>query len=235
MKEKVKLTPRLKYITEYVRQDERVVDVGTDHGLIPIYLIQNDITDKVILSDINEGPLEKARGNIINAGITEELDIRLGDGIETVSKGEADKAIIAGMGGNLMIEIMSKDLGKSHSMEFVLQPRKRQERLSKWLYNNNFKIEDERLVKEGFYIWQIIHAVPKKEDRKKEREIDFSINPILIEKKDPLLLEFINQKIKVLREIERGAINGKGWVAAKNYIWARDLIAEMEKLSERIR
>ena len=172
----VRLTSRLSSLAGYIKQGERVIDVGTDHGLLPIYLIQNNITNKVILADINEGPLEKAKGNLERAGIIlgsssytldplpssksslyskvsqPTLDIRQGDGLDVMEKGEADKAVIAGMGGNLIIDIMARDIEKSKSMEFVLQPRKKQERLSKWLYKNGFTIKDESLVKEGFYI-----------------------------------------------------------------------------------
>ena len=63
----VRLTSRLSSLAGYIKQGERVIDVGTDHGLLPIYLIQNNITNKVILADINEGPLEKAKGNLGNS------------------------------------------------------------------------------------------------------------------------------------------------------------------------
>ena len=109
----VRLTSRLSSLAGYIKQGERVIDVGTDHGLLPIYLIQNNITNKVILADINEGPLEKAKGNLERAGIIlgsssytldplpssksslyskvsqPTLDIRQGDGLDVMEKGEA--------------------------------------------------------------------------------------------------------------------------------------------------
>lgn len=252
----VRLTSRLSSLAGYIKQGERVIDVGTDHGLLPIYLIQNNITNKVILADINEGPLEKAKGNLERAGIIlgsssytldplpssksslyskvsqPTLDIRQGDGLDVMEKGEADKAVIAGMGGNLIIDIMARDIEKSKSMEFVLQPRKKQERLSKWLYKNGFTIKDESLVKEGFYIWQIIHVIPVR-DTCYKREIDFAINPILIEKCDPLLSDFIQQKLKTLKKIYNEASKGSGWIAARNHTYAEILATEMEKMLER--
>ncbi len=227
----VKLTDRMQCIADYIEKNQRVVDVGTDHGLVPIYLVQKEITGDVILSDIGEGPLANAADNIKKSGIDENMmDIRCGSGLETVSEEEVDVAIIAGMGGNLIIEILQADIKKSRSMEFVLQPRKKQERLVYWLYNNGFTIVDEKLVKESYYVWQVMKVKPIKDVKIKKYPCDFSINPILLENKDPLLKDFLEQKLKIEKKINNGSKMGKTWTSRLNYERSKILVEYMSEL-----
>ena len=96
----MELSIRLKTISNLVDKCHTVVDVGTDHGYIPIYLTKESFCDKAIASDINRGPVEKARKNVSLYNIDEKVECRLGPGLTTVKKGEVQGAIIAGMGGN---------------------------------------------------------------------------------------------------------------------------------------
>ena len=95
------LSLRLETIASLVPLGARVCDVGTDHGLLPIYLKQKGIAKSVIATDLNEKPLENARKNISSSGIT-DISLRLCDGLSGVSQNEADTVIIAGMGEKLL-------------------------------------------------------------------------------------------------------------------------------------
>ena len=94
------ITPRLKAIINNVTCP-KIADIGTDHAYIPIFLTEKNLADKIIATDINEGPLNVARENIDKKGLN--IETRLGGGLSVITAGEIDEIIIAGMGGILII------------------------------------------------------------------------------------------------------------------------------------
>ena len=80
----------------------RVVDIGTDHAYLPIFLVRQGIAGHVIAADVNDGPLERARQHVEEAGLTGQITLRLSDGFAAIAAGEADIAVLSGMGGRLM-------------------------------------------------------------------------------------------------------------------------------------
>ena len=211
----IKLSNRLQKIADFIDQGESVADIGTDHGFLPISLWETGKSSHVILSDINVGPLEKAKDNINKYFSDQEFDIRIGSGIATLKPAEVDTIVIAGMGGLLIADILGDDLIKTKSYKkLILQPRNSQDKLRAWLLENSFRIIDEVLVREGKYLCEIILAIPDDQWIKTEQfSINLEISPILFTKKDPLLVEFIENKIriekKVYAAIKAGAIQDK--------------------------
>lgn len=209
----VKLSDRLQVIADFITEGETMADIGTDHGFLPMYLWERKICPYVILSDINKGPLEKASENINTFCPENIFDIRLGSGIETLKTAEVDTIVVAGMGGILITDILAADLEKTNSFKkIILQPRNAPEKLKKWLLDNDFIILDETLVRESKYIWEIILAVPSCQLEKSDsslalkgenlvEEIEYELNPILFKKKDPLLVEYIKNKIRIEEQI----------------------------------
>ena len=141
-----------------VGKDDIVADVGTDHGYIPIWLIQNEACRDVILADINSGPLEKARVNIAKYIPDRSFDLRQGSGISVLKQAEADTIIIAGMGGILIRDILSDDLEKTKSFsKFILQPRNHSDVLRRWIGEIPWlSVTDESLAKEAGKLCEII-------------------------------------------------------------------------------
>ena len=196
----MRLTPRLQVIADYVKKNSVVADIGTDHGYIPVYLIKNSICDKVIATDINKGPLENAKSYIKKHGLDDSIDTRLGDGLRPVEPNEADTLIIAGMGGLLIMEILEESKNVTESIQnFILQPMVASDELRRYLYNNGYRIVDEKLAKESDKLYEIIYAKHGKENF--EKEIYFEIGKRLIENKDKNLPEFIRRKIEKLEKI----------------------------------
>lgn len=191
----MKLTNRLLEIANLITS-RKIADIGTDHGYIPTYLLENNKIDFAILSDVNKGPLENSRKEIRNKKLENKVNLRLGSGIDILEPFEVDEIIIAGMGGILISNIIEnkKEVAKS-AKKLILQPMQAQFELRKYLLNNNFEIIDEVLVKEDFRIYEII--VAKYTEHKKEivDEIHYEVGEKLIEKKDVLLNEFIDKKI----------------------------------------
>jgi tRNA (adenine22-N1)-methyltransferase len=157
----LQLSPRLGKIASYVKMGESIADIGTDHGYLPIKLTMDGVSPHVILSDINEGPLDKARENINEHLGGRELDIRQGYGLECLKPEEVEVVVIAGMGGILISDILAKDIEKTRSFQrFILQPRNNSAILRRWLNTNDMTITDEQIVKEGEHFCEIIVAVP---------------------------------------------------------------------------
>ena len=192
----MKLTDRLLKIASLVTKNKKIADIGTDHGYIPVYLLNKGEIPYAILADVNKGPLENAKKEVRHNNLLDKVDLRLGSGIEVLEKGEVDEVIIAGMGGILIGQLLEAKKEVAHNLEkLILQPMQAQDELRKYLYNNGYEILDEVLVKEDFRIYEIIISKYTGKNTNIEDEIYFEVGKKLIENKDLLLKEFINKKI----------------------------------------
>jgi tRNA (adenine22-N1)-methyltransferase len=196
----MKISPRLECTAKLVKKGSFPADIGTDHAYIPIYLITEGVCDRAIATDVRLGPLERAEKNIRLYGLKDRIFIRQGSGLSPVNRGEIDCAIISGMGGYLICDIMENGKAIADSIDyFILQPIQAPEVLREYLYNNNYKIIDEKLAEEDAKIYQVMtveHGNDTVED-----EIYFEIGKKLIENNDPFLVEFINKKIDDVKKV----------------------------------
>lgn len=198
----MKLTDRLLKIASLVDRDKKIADIGTDHGYIPVYLLNEGVINYAILADINKGPLENAKKEVTRNKLTEKVDLRLGSGIEVLKKGEVEEVIIAGMGGSLINEILMANENVAHTTEkFILQPMQNPEDLREYLYKNGYEILDECLVREDYRIYEIIVCKYKNLPPSEKDPIYYEIGEKLIQKNDPLLREFIENKIRMNNNI----------------------------------
>lgn len=193
----LKLSDRLLAIANLIDKNNTVADIGTDHGYIPVYLLNNSIIQYAIAADINKGPLDNAKKEVRLNKLEDKVDLRLGSGLTVLKEGEVDEAIIAGMGGVLISEILetSKNVAKSFK-KIILQPMQASDELRKYLYENRYEIIDEILVKEDFRVYEIIVVKYTGKIEALEDEIFYEVGKKLIDKKDPLVFEFIDKKIK---------------------------------------
>ena len=192
----MKLTDRLLKIASLVTEGKRVADIGTDHGYIPVYLLNKNIVPFAILADVNKGPLENARKEVRHNNLLDKTDLRLGSGIEVLKKDEVDEVIIAGMGGILISELLEANKEVAHSVDkLILQPMQAQDELRKYLFSNGYEILNEVLVKEDFRIYEILEVKYTGKNTEVEDEVYFEVGKKLIENKDELLNEFIDKKI----------------------------------------
>jgi tRNA (adenine22-N1)-methyltransferase len=210
----VKLSDRLEKICAMIEHGERVADIGADHALLPIALYERGVTRALILSDIRPGPLEKTRAGLGRRLPGAVFDVRLGAGLAPYGCGEVDTAVIAGMGGQLIADILSADPGKARSFgRFVLQPRNAADKLRVRLAELGFVIADEVLATEGRFICEILCATPAARRRGAEPDagaapaalrraeailtaggLSAEISPLLLRKADPLLAAWVSRK-----------------------------------------
>ena len=160
MSEKVlKLQPRLRCIAEAVPDGVRLVDVGTDHGYLPVWLLREGRIPSAVASDIHRGPLEHARRTAETYGVAARMDFRLCAGLDGVAPGEVDAIVIAGMGGETIVSILSAApwLRESGAM-LLLQPMTKENVLRSYLAENGFRIASERLVEDKGTIYAVLRA-----------------------------------------------------------------------------
>jgi len=192
----MELSKRLNWIIEKLDKAKVIMDVGTDHGYIPIYLVRNGIAEKVIASDINKDPLKKAQINATLDGVSDKIDLRLGGGLAPLKNREAEAVIMAGMGGNLIRDILEADFNKVKSLQYlILQPAQNPEILREYLYSSDYEILDEDLcLDEGKY-YELFKVRYKSGDYIKLENIFYEISPTMLSKKLPLLKSYIESKI----------------------------------------
>ncbi|MEK6263858.1 MAG: class I SAM-dependent methyltransferase [Clostridium sp.] len=192
----MELSTRLKTIVNMMGKCDSIIDVGTDHGYVPIYLVRNGLINSAIASDINSGPVEKAKKNVHESMLSPKITCRRGSGLSTVKVGEVQVAIIAGMGGNLIRDILEADLLVVKKMEYViLQPVQNAEVLREYLYNTGYDILCEDICFDDGKFYEIIKAkyntVPLVLDR-----IYYEISKTLLDEKHPVMQQFIGFKLK---------------------------------------
>lgn len=229
----MKLSDRLQKIADFVPRNTIVGDIGTDHGYIPIYLRENGISKIVIATDISQSSLNKIIESVNEVDHLDHIDIRLGDGLEPIKPFEIDTVVMAGMGGLLICDILDKDKEKRDSItHFILQPNVASKELRKYLYDNNFEIIDEVLAKEEDRFYEIIYA--KKGKAYVTEDIYYEIGEKLIINRDPLLEEFIKNRIGTIEQILR-ELEGKNTdKAQERYQQLSKKVMELEEVLEQI-
>ena len=186
------LSKRLQCIADFVDKGSIAADVGTDHGYIPIWLIENGICAHVAASDIHAQPLEKARENAAAHGVSDRIRFIRCPGLEAYSSTDADTIIIAGMGGETMIDILSS-APWAIEKTLVLQPQTKISELRKWLWENGYNSVDAHLVADAGRIYQVWKV---KAGTKKLDENELYIDRHIIEHKDVLLHEYADALIQ---------------------------------------
>lgn len=152
-----RLSGRLKAVADLVCQGSAIVDVGTDHGYIPVYLVENNIIKSAVAIDVNEGPLASCKALVEEKRFGDRIKTRISDGLLSVRENECDTIIIAGMGGELIARILS-DCKWAKNKRLVLQPMTHPEILRKHLFDNGFEIMKDIIVPDGKHHYSVITA-----------------------------------------------------------------------------
>ena len=137
-----------------------VADVGTDHGYVPIFLVEQGIVGKAVAMDVNRGPLERARIHITEKGLSDRIETRLSDGLKKLNVGEVDTIIAAGMGGGLIIRILEEGREIVNSAKVcILQPQAEIAKVRKYLQTQGLAIEREDMVEEDGKYYPMMRAI----------------------------------------------------------------------------
>ena len=182
---------RIRAVMNFVRTGSRVADIGADHGYLTIELAKSGRAAKVIATEKNIGPFQAACKNISAVGL-ENVEVRLGDGLQVLSAGEVDTICIAGMGGALIEKILDDSPEVvSSARQLILQPMNGAEKIRAWLIRNNWLIDDEDLAESSGIIYEIISAVKTLDSPPK----------IFKRESSPLMEKFLSQRLQKLRRV----------------------------------
>lgn len=187
----VKLSKRMQTVADMV-EETKVVDIGCDHAFVSIYLARKPEVENVIAMDVRKGPVDIARGNVVLYGLNNYIDVRMSDGFEKLAVGEANVAVIAGMGGYLIIDILTR--GKIHldrGINLVLQPQSDIRALREYLVSVNYKIIKEEMILEDGKYYTIIKAHPNQETTMEYNEDELTYGPCLLSDRHEILHQYL--------------------------------------------
>ena len=211
------LPKRLSLIASMVDRGAVVADIGTDHAHLPIYLVNNNVCPSALACDIKESPLETGRQNIALCHLEDKIQTRLSDGLSNIKSNEADTFTIAGMGGDMIIHILSScPYIFDDKYTLILQPMTKYPTLMGWLFDNGFEILRQECIHEGKHCYTVIKACFSGEKIPHEPEDEFLGKLDLSEEENRLFL---------IKEIKK---------AEKRSIGDPTLVPVVEKLKEKL-
>lgn len=223
----MKITKRLEKIANLVEEGKSVIDIGTDHGLVPLYLAKNEISKDILATDISKKSLQKLEDKI-DENLKKLIKTQVCDGLDNVEVKENQIAIIAGMGAVTIIEILNKNIEKVRRLDYVIcEGNIGNEKLRNFLNENNFYIDKDFLIKDGRKHYDIIRFKNGKDRKLSLGEIYFG--KFIYQDFNPLLMKRIDQiykkNLKFKENIEKFSENKEGL----------DLIEEILKAIEEVK
>jgi len=191
---------RIKQIANMVRF-RRVVDIGCDHALLPIFLLQSGRIDFAIATDIAKEPLEKGRKNAILADVDDDMRFVLSDGLAQIALGNVETCIIAGVGGETVMKILENDLDVAKSFgQLILSPQRDVPAVRRFLHSNGFKIVCEELILDDSKFYHILDCEVGLQ--KPFCNGGYAFGRDLIKRKHPVLRSFIHSEMEKFSQID---------------------------------
>ena len=213
----MELSKRLKAVADMVGTGSVLADIGTDHAYIPIWVVSRGLVPRAVAMDVNEGPLKRAQENILQNGLEEKIETRLSDGFKALAPGEADTAVIAGMGGGLTVRILKNGMEVVRSLkECILQPQSEIDKVRTFLLEEGFSFIREDMVEEDGKYYPMMCVRPPESpecaaESEKWPETELLYGRLLLEERHPVLRDYLEREIRIktgiIRSLEE---NGSG-------------------------
>ena len=196
----IKLSKRLEAISSLVPVNSKVIDVGCDHALLDIYLYQHKISNKIIASDVNENALNNAKENIKEHKLTNQIETRLGNGLDTLNeKDNIDTVIMSGIGAHTIIGILKNNYHKLKNINtIIIQSNTKLFFLRKEMMKLNYKIDNEIIVLDNKKTYIIIKYI-KGTQKYTKKELYFG--PILLKNNSKLFEDYKKIELEKLHMI----------------------------------
>lgn len=150
------LSPRLAACARLVPQGAKLADIGTDHAYLPVWLARRGRIAHALACDLREGPLQRAEENILKYRVQGIVETRLSDGLSALSPQEADTIVIAGMGGDLMVQILTRAPWLKDGKTLILQCMTSAEELRRWLLAEGYRVEQEKAVRSEGRVYTVM-------------------------------------------------------------------------------
>ena len=225
----IKLNNRLQTVVDMIEDGMSVVDVGTDHGYLPVYLALNKDCGKLIATDINEQPLMRAAHTIYENDLRDRIELRLCDGLSCVEPEEVDCIVIAGLGGDTIISVLdSAKWTADSSKTLLLQPMSRSENVREYLLNNGFKIEKERVARDGNHLYTIMCVKYFGSEYKTYGEWYKYVGEVT-RNRDELSLKYVRRQLDRLRTAADGLMKSRDIKEIEKADHINEIIATIKK------
>lgn len=183
-----KLSVRLETVAAYIPMNSKLADIGSDHAYLPSYLAKNGQISFGIAGEVAKGPFQSAEKNVRAEGLSEMIEVRMGDGLEVIKPGDVDCISIAGMGGSLIASILENGKDKLETVKrLVLQPNLNASAIRNWLIDNTWELIAEEIIEEDSKIYEILVAEkgePLKPYRDVKVETGILVGPFLLQRKE---------------------------------------------------
>lgn len=196
------LSKRLEQVLHMIPRCRTVADVGTDHGYLAVACIETEVAQRVIAIDVNQGPLESAKGFVKERKLEQSIECRLGDGLGATKQGEVDCAVICGMGGELMQHIIT--VGPELLETYVLQPQSHRRELKQFLVDQGYGIVQEECLLEGnqyYDMWLVQRDVISVYDELPKESVLWEYGALLQREQSEVWKQHIQRRIKTLQSI----------------------------------
>lgn len=188
---KLKINHRLTELATFIEDGSHIIDVGCDHALLDIYLVQNKKNIRAIASDAKEGPIKQAQENVKKYQLQKQITLKLGNGVEPIEE-DIDTVVISGMGGALMVGILKYQTHLLKSVKtIVLSPNSDVEFVRREIVKLGYMIDNEKLVLDHGFIYPIIRFVKGKKHYSKQ---EYLFGPILLREKDDLFIRYLTKQ-----------------------------------------
>lgn len=214
---------RLTALANQVPAGSRIVDVGTDHALLPISLVEAGKVSRAIATDVAEGPFQAAVANVRKHRLGEEISVRIGDGLASVQPGEVDVALIAGMGGSLAVQILAQTPAVTATLSrVVIQPMNAVELVRIFLRERGFVLVDEQVVFEDGRFYEILTAISREETGETEDdayapfiktpsdlELAYHLGPLNLQRATPTFVQHAEHQLARWQAISASVQQGR--------------------------
>ena len=222
----IHLSPRLAAIAELIPQGSSLADVGTDHGYLPIALTEAGRLRSAVASDLRPGPLERGRQNAIERGVS-GIRFLLTDGLDGITAADADTVVIAGMGGDTIVDILSRAPWTRENTLLLLQPMSRTEVLRRALPELGLAVQAEHIAEDAGKLYSILTAAGGSARRYTAAEEYTGAYEHICS--DPLFPRFVDDWLRRLKKAEAGASRSERAADKERGMHLHRVIEEMEK------
>ncbi len=206
----MKLSNRLKTLADLIekyKKGEILADIGSDHAYLPCFLVGRGVVNKAYACDITPGPVKSAQETVAYYHLENQVEVLMGDGLEPIIDKRVDMIAIAGMGSYLISDILEENKNYlQHVKVLFLQPNANIDHLRMYLYENNYLIVDEAIVKDGNHIYEMVVAIFDETQRVRDlkgladlRNIEFG--PVLSKVQSPLFVEKWNRQYRLYNDV----------------------------------
>ena len=193
----MQISNRLKKIISFIEKEDKIADIGTDHGFVPNFIVNENISNYVISSDISENSLKKSIELTKEYNNEDKIKNRVGSGLKVLEVSEVDIAIIAGMGGLLISDIIKESFDVAINLKkLILQPMQAKKDLRIFLYEQGFEIIDEAIIYEDKKYFEIIVTRYTGNIKKISDEIFYDIPEIPYKRKDDIMRSYLENRIE---------------------------------------